>query len=472
MHEHLEGRATPEHATAETARPIPSAYLIGAAIALTAGNIAGAFLPHAPAAWAFAHPNTVPAAARVVIALAVPALVLLAGLGAGRLDERNRLARAARSPLPWMAILVALHLAIPNTHPYGDAVRFYRFIPNARGPDANAPLSFEAHRLLAGLFPRDLVFAFTLLGVLGGLLAVPGLFRLARGLFPRDARRRLRAIFLLGMAGSAAWQLFVGYVEHYHVQLALVIWGLAFVVEAECGASDTDRARGGTRSAWRELVRDDLTRGALLLGLAAAWNLSAAWLLPVPVAAALRRHPVARRGRTAAVTAAAYVLPIAATAVVIFLHYGAAAVMESYRGGFHPIARPAAGFLPPSDLLSASHILFLLNEAVLVAPLGLVVLLAMAGSVRSPHRLLAPPLGLAALLAAVFAILWNPRLGWSKDWDLFSWPLFLIQAAALAAALRRESDPPRVRLWLLLAGAAIAHAAIFMISNSALGTPR
>src|SRR5262245_32005560 len=150
MREHPEGRAMPEPAAARTARAIPSAYLLAAAIALIAGNIAGAFLPHTPSCWAFAHPNALPAAARIVIALAVPALVVLAGLAVLRLDERALLARVARAPLTWMAILVALHVAIPNTHPYGDAVRFYRFIPNSRGPDANAPLSFEAHRFLAG----------------------------------------------------------------------------------------------------------------------------------------------------------------------------------------------------------------------------------------------------------------------------------------------------------------------------------
>jgi hypothetical protein len=48
----------------------------------------------------------------------------------------------------------------------------------------------------------------------------------------------------------------------------------------------------------------------------------------------------------------------------------------------------------------------------------------------------------------------------------------VIQAAVLAAALGREAQLPRLPLWLLLAGAAIAHAAVFMLSNSALGTPR
>jgi hypothetical protein len=469
MHEHPEGRATPERAAAGPARAIPSAYLVAAAIALIAGNIAGAFLPHAPSSWAFAHPNTLPVAARVAIALAIPALVMLGGVTVLRLDDRALLARAARSPLTWMAILVALHFAIPNTHPYGDAVRFYRFIPNARGPDSNAPLSFEAHRFLAGLFPRDLVFAFTLLSILGGLLTVPALFRLARALFPADAERRLRTIFLVGMAGSAAWQLFVGYVEHYHVQLGLVIWGLAFVAEAERNAKEADRLRGGF---WR----DELTRGAFLLGLSAAWNLSAAWLLPVPIAVALRRHPIGGRARAAPAAAVAFALPMAATALLIVAHYGTAAVTESYGGGFHPIARPSAGFLPPRELLSASHLLFLLNEAVLVAPLGFVILLsglAMAArGVRPAHRLVAAPLGLSALLAGAFVILWDPRLGWSKDWDLFAWPLFVIQAAVLAAALGREAQLPRLPLWLLLAGAAIAHAAVFMLSNSALGTPR
>jgi hypothetical protein len=79
-----------------------------------------------------------------------------------------------------------------------------------------------------------------------------------------------------------------------------------------------------------------------------------------------------------------------------------------------------------------------------------------------------------ALCALAFVAVWSPRLGWSKDWDLYAWPLFLLQALALSSALDREDDitPRRARAWIGLIAAAQTLALLFVLSNSRFGSPR
>ncbi|MFN0152702.1 MAG: hypothetical protein ACKVU1_18520 [bacterium] len=441
---------------ARGAAPVSPLHLYAAAAALTVLNVAGAFVPHSEATWAIAYPKTIPAGARVLIALAGPIAAMAIAVRASRAATRTRAATMAiaRTPWPWMALLLALHIFLPNTHPYGDAVRFYRFIPDAAGPEANAPLSFEAHRLLARLFPDNLVFAFSSLAAIGGLIAVPGLFRLARALFPEAHDACRRTLFLAGMTGTCAWQIYAGYVEHYHVQLALVFWGLAFLLAADesAGFSPIDDTR--VRS------QRGITIAALFLGLAAAWNLSAAWIAPVPALVAYRRGG----GALAARAIAFALLPVAVTLALVMLTYGPAQVAASYAGGFHPFATPFAGFLPFSEWFSRAHLLFLVNEALLVAPVA--VALAVAAVPRTLPRLA------LLLLPALFAFSWNPRLGWAKDWDLFVWPYVVIQVVILESVVRREPDPPRRLPWAALLGSAAALALSYIVCNSALGQPR
>ncbi len=430
-------------------RPVPAAYLIAAGSLLAALNALGGVVPHSALTWSVSHPQRLAPALHVALAVACPialALVAAAALGSA---PASRAARALGAPWPWMALLVLLTIAVPNTVPYGDAVRFYRFVPGATGPEANAPLSFETHRLLAALFPDHLVGAFSTLSLLGGLLAVPALFRIARAMFPAPEKGALRALFLLGMAGTAAWQLFLGYVEHYHVQLALVAWGLAFLIEGRAA------------------------RGGLFVGLAAAWNLSAAWLLPAVAFAA----PMRSRAAPARVLAAA-LAPIALTLALVAALHGPAAVAAAYAGGFHPFATANAGFVPLRDLLSPARWLFVLNEALLVAPLAVALAPALVGARLArragptPDARPAPRDRFRALALAgslLFLVLWNPRLGFSRDWDLFAWPLFVAQAFALEAALRAEPAPPRPRAWLPLIASAQALAILYVLSNSRLG---
>jgi len=453
MRAHHDRGETPSRAdSARPAPPISSTHLFAAAAVLTALNIAGAFAPHAEATWAVAYPKAIPAGARALIALAGPLLALAIAARMPRAGAHARAARIAGTPWPWMALLLAIHVALPNTHPYGDAVRFYRFIPGATGPEANAPLSFEVHRAVARAFPGDLVFGFSSLAAIGGLIAVAGIFRLARSLFPADDDASRRTLFLAGMAASGAWQIFAGYVEHYHVQLALILWGLAFLF-AETRSVTSPPSDGASAA-----PRSRAAAGALVLGLAAAWNLSAGWLLPLPALLAYRR------GGGAARAAAWTILPVAATLALLVATYGPERVAASYTGGFHPLATPFAGFLPPAQWFSRAHLLFLLNETLLVAPIALTL-----GFAVRPER---PGRRALLLLAGLFAFAWNPRLGWAKDWDLFIWALVAIQVVVLEAALRREPSPARRTPWAALIGSGAALTLIYLVCNSAFGRPR
>ncbi len=421
----------------------------------------------------------------MLAAIAAPILLGLLMSAGLRAAPGSGAARLIRSPWTWALLVVLAGLIIPNTYPYGDAVRFYQYVPRATGPEANAPLSFETHRLAAALLPGRLVVAFSLLSTAGGILMVPGLFRLARAIFPAEEDGARRGFFLIGMAGSAAWQLFVGYVEHYHVQLALVVWGAAFLIE------QGRRGRGASS-------RGGLIGGAMLIGLAAAWDLSAAWLLPAVVAAGAfgaagapggtagapggaagasssRAGVRSSRGgaRGGAIALAAALLPVGATLALVAVLHGPPAVVSAYQGGFHPLTSANAGFVTAAEWLSPSHLLFLANDLVLVAPLAFVLAAPLVVGGRGPVPRERRSLE-AALLAGslAFAFFWNPRLGWLADWDLFAWPLFLVQALALAAALRREPVAPRARAWLPLFATAQSLALLFLLSNSRLGVAR
>lgn len=424
-------------------RPLSAIYLLCGAAFLLVLNLLGGVLPHSEATWGVAHSQRLTPMAHIACAIGTTVAAVLAAAAALRLPATSALSRGLRAPWAWVVLLALLAILIPNTVPYGDAVRFYRFVPGATAPEPNAPLSFEVHRALARLFPTHLVAAFSALSWLAGILTVPAFFRLARALFPAPDDRLRRDLFLLGMAGSAVWQLFLGYVEHYHLQLAFVLWGLAFLLEG----------------------RPSL--GGAFVGLAAAWNLSAAWLLPAIALAFPAR------------AFAASLIPIALSLALLAALYGPGAVIAAYTSGFHPLATANAGFFPLSEIFAPRHLLFVANEALLVAPLAAVLAPALLiASLRDRGRWRGNPStdgrggrrrALILVASLAFALLWNPRLGFSRDWDLFAWPLCVAQVFALEAALRVEPAAPRLRVWLPILAAAQGLALLYLLSNSRFG---
>ena len=139
--------------------------------------------------------------------------------------------------------------------------------------------------------------------------------------------------------------------------------------------------------------------------------------------------------------------------------------------GFRPLATLTSHreYYP---LLSLDHARAVLNQQLLVAPLGWPLALALLAA-RRPAGLWRDPrfayLLLAATTTTIFVSLWNPDLGARQDWDLLSvsaLPTMALAAFLLVSLVPRGDDRRYCGLLLLAVG--LYHTGLWVASNSLL----
>jgi hypothetical protein len=349
------------------------------------------------------------------------------------------------------AALVPLFWLLRTYEDTPDAATWVRFAPDGTFFPREPLATWLQHlfwlgpgRLLAN--PRE---ALALLSCLAGAVSVFCLLWLSRLL----GRERAWIFFTLTATAYGSFQLFFGHVETYPLLVAAQFGYLLLSLLA-----------------LRGIVQPAIP--ALAFGLALALHLSAVWLAPSLLALLLLlRHarPSALSGRNLLVTGAATgVFPLVTFAIMLRARPGGRpsllldALWESLKLG--------EGFLSPGELLSGAHLLAIVNEYALIAPIGafLVITAPLLGSLGGAGadpdiRFLAAASGPLVL----YSVLWRPGLGPYWDWDLFaqvSGPLTLLGGLLLIRAV--TAPPVLTHSAVLLLAASLAHGLPLIVAHT------
>jgi hypothetical protein len=417
-------------------------YAAGAAIALV-GIVAPRRI------WAFPVDGLPP--------LALPVLVLVA-LGAALWSRAQLSARRERAPLHGVAVfaIAALVLWLLRCRmTYGDARTVERLVGDGVLFVKREPLSpavfVLVHRSLGGVFGWTPVVSVQVVNTLAGAFGVVVLVGLARRIAGRAAAPA--AVVLVG-CGSV--QLFAGYVEMYTLSTVCMLAGLACGLDALAG-------RRGPIAAFA------------LWTLSCMFHLSGVVFLPAMLwlayHAGLRRFD--RRALVAGLRLASVTVVPAIALYVVMRWVGYEGAGEPGMGG-----GDGGMFVPLFELsgmtrylmFRPAHLLAIANEQLLVAPLGIVTMLAGAACALRRRRLEPAPvyLGLVAAGFLLLTVTWNPDFGPLKDWDLFGpvgFYLGVAGVALLAAHLRDEPARLHALLWFV-AIVNVSRALPFVLYNA------
>lgn len=408
------------------------AYLAGAGVAILE-------LIAPRSIWSFPL-RAVPSAVFPVLVLAI-----LAAAWWSRTPPRER------APLPNLALfaIAAVVLWLVRCEQmYGDASIVSGLVTDGVLFIKREPLSsavfVAAHRLL-GLRPLlTIQVVDTLVGALG-IVALVALARRVAGSAWLPAA--------VALVGCGAVQLFAGYVELYTLSTVCMLASLVCGLDALAG-------RRGPLPAFA------------LWTLSCAFHLSGIVFLPAMGWLALRTR--ARWLRVAGVT----VLPALVLALAMQRTGYAGSGETGFGGGDGHMFVPLFHLTGMSHylMLRPAHLLAIANEQLLVAPLGLV--LVVAGAVCSPWRVERPGLprdalvylGLVASAFFALTVIWNPDLGALMDWDLFGPVGFYLTICGIALLARQLGDEPArlsAVLWVV-AAVHLSRGLPFVLHNAGL----
>jgi len=227
---------------------------------------------------------------------------------------------------------------------------------------------------------------------LAGILFVWLVFLFCREL-GRSKFERLLVFFLVMAMGST--QLFLGYVEHYawlYVGImAYILFGFKFL-------------QGKTNI----FVPFLIFCGSL------AFHFSTLYLLP-SFAFLFLCTPSAKRTQTSTTLLAA--VAVAATVILLMFRLGEGpgeALIPLFEGRYEA---------PHHTLFSFAHILDVINEHLLLSPLGFILLITIFVFTRGngrPRDNVVTFLILVSAFQLLYSFLMDPKLGGPRDWDMFS----------------------------------------------------
>ncbi len=256
------------------------------------------------------------------------------------------------------------------------------------------PLGIYVDRVFTRFFSLFLpVEPAVLLGIVLAIAGVVGFWaviRIARIMSPDTG---MRVFIILGILSSGSVVLFFGYVEDYPWAIAFALWSLRFSL-------------GYVKN--REPLWPAFLFGVLAIGFHV---LTAPFVLIPIMAVFLRQFPRVASICLWWVAAVAFVLSV--PIVLLFFALG--------RTWYFVPLRPELG--NQYWAFSLSHLLDMVNQILLVAPLGLL-LLIFSGRKREnkepEERMIDWSLGTLTILTFLTAFWLNPNLGAPRDWDLLS----------------------------------------------------
>jgi tetratricopeptide (TPR) repeat protein len=274
------------------------------------------------------------------------------------------------------------------------------------------PLDFFLHELLFrllmlfGIVSGEL--SYTILSIVSGIVFVLTVYLIK---FPDDTRSENIVLIKLIAVSLGGMQMFFGYVESYTFfylfALLFLLWAVRFL-----------------------LSKKGLITASILLALAMASHITAGFLLPAFIYLIWFNLKKIRPK-----SFVPKYLPIIIVLLVILGHIGAEIRLKYFEDVY--TSSFAAGILPiysysKYSVLSAIHLYDIINQLLLITPAALVLKIYFLTDLKfdSDKKDLNRFLGILILCAFLVLLLVDPKLGYARDWDLFS-----ISAAALGLSV-------------------------------------
>jgi tetratricopeptide (TPR) repeat protein len=282
------------------------------------------------------------------------------------------------------------------TYLLGDGHLRGREIVEGTTFSVSEPLDFYLHVLAYRLLKLDVYQIYALISCLAGVLFVFLALWISYHM-GRENRQRVLVFFVLMGMGST--QLLFGYRESYSLVYAAVMgyFLLSFLY-----------LEGKSSLLWPSL--------ALLASI--SLHLSAAYLVPSLIYLYLV-DPKEERKRPGFERISQLVLVLALMgAGFVFLTSGSHG-LGSITGHSIPLAGNQSN---PYSLFSGAHLLDTINEQLLLSPAGIILWMVVILCVRriSLKDRITAFFVMVSVLSLLFAFLMDPKLGYARDWDLFS----------------------------------------------------
>jgi tetratricopeptide (TPR) repeat protein len=313
-----------------------------------------------------------------------------------------------------------------KTYLLGDSLVRAREIDMGAGFSFTAPLDFLLHVQAAKLLNWDAFPTYALLSIISGVGFV-FLILLLADLMGRDGRERTLIISVFFSMGAI--QFFFGYVESYSMVFAAILLYIFF--------------------SFRYLRnKNGLIPLLVTFFLAFSLHILAVTLLPSLLYLILcgrAREKERKQENLLKLGLSAGVVLLVAIALLLLQRYN-----PEPKGLDYYLISPLGSGQGSYSLFSLSHLLDLLNHQLLVSPVGVLICLTSlpAFSVETSRKDKAAQfLLIVSLCTLAYAFLADPKLGYPRDWDLFTFTALGYTFLGLHLFLRhwRETETRNLR---------------------------
>ncbi|MCK4427635.1 MAG: tetratricopeptide repeat protein [candidate division Zixibacteria bacterium] len=283
-----------------------------------------------------------------------------------------------------------------KTHLLGDGYVRGNEIVAGMKLSITEPLDFYLHVLVYRFLKLDVYQTYTLISCLAGALFVFLALWLSH-LLGKEGKEKVLAFVILVSMGSV--QLFFGYIESYSLVYAgmMAYFLLSFLyLKGRCG----------------------LFFPSLTLLVSISLHLSAAYLLPSLIYLHLVDSQKEKKQ---------FIFKKILNVVFLLLLVGVGFVILSHKNP-NPTSITsyliplAGGENAPYSLFSGAHLVDIINEQLLLSPAGIILLgivIFCARKIDFKDKVVIF-LVIVTLFSFLFAFLMDPKLGYARDWDLFS----------------------------------------------------
>ena len=342
-----------------------------------------------------------------------------------------------------------------KTHFLGDGYLRIRGLAEGDVFSTVEPLDTYVHFLAHAFFNSfrrvDPATTYAILSCLSGALFVSILLILSASW----TRRQLQATFVcLSVITMGLMQLFFGYVENY----TLMTTGILLYM---------------TTSLLYLNGKCSIFYPSLSLSLTICFHTAAFPLIGSLAYLVLARQKTRQEKsvlHTVVNSIAGFCLPlIGLGALALYLGYGPEIFLnETGRNIFLPLSRQTARF--SYSLLSASHLIDFVNEHVLISPAAIITILILTLALRKRINFRDTTLRFFTIATAcvlIFTFVLNPKLGLSRDWDLFSLPGIPYTLLGLHLAISRIKDSQRlISIGTMCVAVNLLHTAPWILVNA------
>ncbi len=405
--------------------------------------------------WGFNHLKYFPSYAFIIYAtlfllILIPSVrQLLSKMLTKIVDIFKRLPRLVQILLSSAITAALLYLLRAQVHSLGDGYQRIYQIKQGYMYYYSEPLDFYIHALLFRIFNLfDIASAeltYTSISIVSGIIFIVTviLFKL-----PEQIDSNLRGLLKTLLVSLGGIQLFFGYVESYTLLYLFVMLHLLYAI--------------------RFLYdKKGLLLSSVFLALAISSHITALFLVPSYIYLVYFNFKEVRPKKFTEKFLPLIIVFLVVTAVIIqeiWLRLVAEQYVVDIAGGILPLLSSSE-----YSILSLIHLLDFFNEILLIAPISiaLIIYFILSSKSNSTNSYFNHFFLISGLFSFLFLFLIDPKLGYARDWDLFSTAASVFTfSIASYMILNINSESLRKTQALLFGGVAVIFISIWILTNA------